>query len=235
MTNYTDSDGLKCFLAKIISYICEAPFLAIFLFIILNFFLNYDKFLLIETISLCFATILPIVLIVSWSKIKKVDKDYTVKETRNYPFLIAVAIYFIGAFILWLSSANPLTIVLMFCYGSNTLIVFFINLKWKISVHAMGVTGPTTALMFFTPLGFLLGLLAPLVMWSRITLKKHTISQVLAGSILGYILTFVQIYYLLKIMHFTINVDITLMIWIIIGLILISLVLTLTMYMKKLK
>jgi len=58
----------------------------------LNFFLNYEEFLVIETISLLFATILPIILVVSWSKIKKIDKDYTVKETRNYPFLIAVAI-----------------------------------------------------------------------------------------------------------------------------------------------
>jgi membrane-associated phospholipid phosphatase len=224
MFNYKDIDGLRCFLAKIISYVFEAPFLAIPIFLILNFFLDNEKFLLIESISLLFSTILPILLVASWSKIKKIDKDYTVKETRNHPFLIAVGIYFIGAFILWLSSANPLTIGLMFCYGTNTLIIFFINLKWKISVHAIGITGPTTALMFFTPLSFLLGLFAPLVMWSRLTLKKHTINQVLAGSILGYILTFVQIYCLLKIMDFALSIDVTLMIVIIFCLILISLV-----------
>ena len=38
MTNYTDSDGLKCSLAKIISYICEAPFLANFSFYYIEFF-----------------------------------------------------------------------------------------------------------------------------------------------------------------------------------------------------
>jgi len=231
MINNEDIPGFKCSVAKKISYIFEAPFLAIPVFLILNLSLNYEKFLLIESISLLFATILPILFLVFWSKIKKIDKDYTVKETRNFPLLIAVVIYFIGALILWLLTANPLTIVLMFCYGTNTLIVFFINLKWKISVHAMGVTGPTTALMFYTPLGFLLGLFAPLIMWSRITLKKHTVGQVLAGSILGYILTFLQMFYLLKIMDFTLDIDIRLMIWIIFVLILISLILPFKKYL----
>ena len=224
MSNYKDNKSLKHSLAKIISYILEAPILALFVFFILNFFLDNEKFLQIGTISLLFGTILPIVLFVSWSKIKKIDKDYTIKESRNYPFIIGIVIYFIGTFILFLSSANPLTTALMFCYGSNTLIVFFINLKWKISVHAMGVTGPTTTLMFFTPWGFLLGLLAPLVMWSRITLKKHTINQLLAGAILGYISTFIQIYYLLKIANFNLNIDITLTTCLIFGLILLSLI-----------
>lgn len=112
----------------------------------------------------------------------------------------------------------------MFCYGTNTLIVFFINLKWKISVHAMGVAGPAIALMFFTPLGFFLGLLTPLVMWSRISLKKHTRNQVLAGSVLGYVLTFLQIYCLVKIMNFTININMTLLIGTVFGLVFISLI-----------
>jgi len=232
MTNQLNVNGFKCSLANIISIICEPPFLAIPTFLILNYFLNYEKFLLIGSISLLFATILPILFLVLWRKLKRIDKDFTDRETRNVPFLISVLIYFIGATILFFLSANPLTIVLMFCYGMNTLIVFFINLKWKISVHTMGITGPTTVLLFFSPMGSLLGLLVPLVMWSRITLKKHTINQVVAGSILGYILTFVQMYYLLNIMHFSFNIDITLMLWILFALILVSLILPLKWYLK---
>jgi len=35
-----------------------------------------------------------------------------------------------------------------------------------------------------------------LVMWSLVILKKHTVSQVLAGGMLGIILTAVQLYYI---------------------------------------
>lgn len=108
----------------------------------------------------------------------------------------------------------------MFCYGTNTLIVFFINLKWKISVHAMGVTGPTTALLLFNPLGFLMGLIAPLVMWNRVVLNKHSPNQVLAGAICGYLLTFIQMCLLLNIMNFKINIHLSS--WLILGLIIIS-------------
>lgn len=164
--------NIKCLFSKWISYICEAPLLAIPTFIILNLSLEMNNFLIIETICLFFATIIPIFVILLWGRIKGVDRDYTIKESRNYPLLIATSLYFLGTFILWLLGANPLTIALMFCYGSNTLIVFFINLKWKISVHSMGVAGPTTVLMFINPWFFILGLLGPLVMWSRVTLKS---------------------------------------------------------------
>lgn len=203
MNNYPFNDSIIKF-AKINSVVCEAPILAFFVFLIFNLFLDYDNFLIVELTSLIFGTALPILFVVFWSKFKQIDRDYTDKDTRHLPFIFVIIIYIIGSIILWLLDANPLTITLMFCYGTNTLIVFFINLKWKISVHAMGVTGPTTALMFFNPLGFLMGFLTPLVMWSRVILNKHSPNQVLAGAVLGYILTFTQFYLLLNILHYNI-------------------------------
>ncbi|MCL2115840.1 MAG: phosphatase PAP2 family protein [Methanobrevibacter sp.] len=219
-------------LSKYISYIFEAPFLAIPTFIILNLLLDMNNFLIIETICLFFGTIIPVLFLLVWRKVKGVDMDYTIKESRNYPLLIATLIYFLGAFILWLSSANPLTIAVMFCYGSNTLIVFFINLKWKISVHAMGVTGPTSVLICINPWFFIFGLIGPLVMWSRITLKKHTVSQVLAGSLLGYLLTVIQLDYLTKLMHYNLNLEFYLILLIITGLSLPPLILSFETYLN---
>ncbi|AMK14655.1 phosphatase PAP2 family protein [Methanobrevibacter olleyae] len=216
------SDDFNDKIAKSVSYLCEAPILAIFVFLIFNLSLDYSNLLLIESISLIFGTIFPILFVVSWSKYKEIDRDYTDRHSRHFPFIIAVIIYLTGAIVLWFLNANPLTTALMFCYGTNTLIVFFINLKWKISVHAMGVTGPATALIFFNPLGFLMGLIAPLVMWSRVVLSKHSPNQVLAGSICGYLLTFIQMYILLNVMNF--KISIYLAICLILGLILISIV-----------
>ncbi|MDR2967316.1 MAG: phosphatase PAP2 family protein [Methanobacteriaceae archaeon] len=223
----------KYLFSKWVSYIFEAPFLAIPTFIILNLILDMNNFLIIETICLLFATIIPVLVLLLWRKTKGVDINFTIKESRNYPLLIATLIYFLGTFILWLFSANPLIMAVMFCYGSNTLIVFFINLKWKISIHSMGVTGPTIALLFINPWFFILGLIGPLVMWSRLVLKKHTVSQVLVGSLLGYLLTAIQLYFLTKLMHFNVNVEFYLILLIITGLTLPSLLLSLKSYLDN--
>jgi len=61
----------------------------------------------------------------------------------------------------------------------------------------MGVAGPTAALIYlFGYKGVIFGLIIPLVIWSRVKLNKHTIAQVLAGSVLGLTLTAVQLYFL---------------------------------------
>ena len=90
----------KYLFSKWISYICEAPFLAIPAFIIINLTFDMDNFLLIEGVSFLFTTIIPILVILIHGKIKNVDIDHTIRETRNYPLLIATFMYLLGAFIL---------------------------------------------------------------------------------------------------------------------------------------
>ncbi|HML05755.1 MAG TPA: phosphatase PAP2 family protein, partial [Methanobacterium sp.] len=63
---------------------------------------------------------------------------------------------------------------------------------------ALGVAGPSIALIYvFGPLGLVFSLIIPLVMWSRLYLKKHTVSQVIMGAVLGLVFTSLQIYYLI--------------------------------------
>ena len=182
--------------AELISNLTHAPLLSIPAFLSINYyFLNFKEFLLISSTSIFFSALLPIMTMVIWSKKKNVDLDMPEKENRNVPLVIVILIYFIGFLILVALNAPLLTSVLMFCYFSNTLIVYFINKYWKISVHSMGVAGPTTALIFaFGPVGSILGLILPLVMWSRVYLKKHTVTQVIAGAILGFLLTTTQLF-----------------------------------------
>ena len=185
-------------IARTISSCCEAPLLAIVSFFIINLFLDWQNFLVIEGVSLLFATILPIAFFLSWGKLKGIDKDYTDRTKRNIPLLVAVVIYLIGGVLLYYLNANPITTILMFCYALNTFIVFAVNLKWKISIHAIGVSGPTVGLLFVHPLGFILGLVAPFIMWSRLVLKKHTPEQLLAGSLVGYVFTLIPYYLILN-------------------------------------
>lgn len=182
--------------AELISNLTHPPLLSIPTFLSINYyFLNFEEFLLISATSIFFSALLPIMTIVIWSKKENIDFDMPEKENRNVPLIIGILIYFIGFLALMALNAPLLTSALMFCYFSNALIVYIINKYWKISVHSMGVAGPTTALVFaFGPAGFILGLILPLVMWSRVYLKRHTVTQVIAGAVLGFLLTATQLF-----------------------------------------
>ncbi|HMK47022.1 MAG TPA: hypothetical protein VK436_10395 [Methanocella sp.] len=185
-------------IARLISNAAQAPVPAIPAFLLINYFsTSFDRFLLITTISLLFASLLPVLVVELWSQMKGLDRDISRREERTAPLLIIIAVYLAGTAILYLVGAPLLAIILMFCYFSNTLVVLLITLFWKISIHSMGVSGPITALIFvFGVPGTLPMLILPFVMWSRVYLKKHTVAQVCVGALLGFVLTAAQFYLL---------------------------------------
>jgi len=205
MSNHLITDNSKKQFAEFISYIAYAPVISIPAFAILNYFLlNFYDFVVVTTVCILFAGILPVLLVFGWIRVKrnnglKIDMDLPERKDRNYPLLMVILSYFIGAAVLYALNAPSITTILMFCYFSNTLIVFFINLYWKISLHAMGVAGPTTVLIYvFGPVGAIFASIIPVVMWSRVYLKRHTVGQVITGAVLGFILTILQIHYFIN-------------------------------------
>lgn len=195
------TENSKRNIAEFISNIAYAPLISIPIFTLINFFLlSFYNFLVINTICIVFAGFLPVILVILWLKSKSrpgvtIDMDIPNRSERNYPLLLVISSYLLGTITLYLINAPLLITVLMFCYFSNTLIVFFINLYWKISIHALGVSGPMVALIYlFGVPGIIFALLIPAVMWSRLYLKEHTISQVIIGALLGFSLTTLQFY-----------------------------------------
>ena len=186
-------------IARLISNITQPPVVTIPVFAIINYvILGFNNSLVITMICWIFGAFLPITTSLILIRKMHTDMDITDRTKRTLPLFFAVCSYLIGFFVLLSIGAPALTTALMLIYSSNTLIILFINLSWKISIHTMGVAGPTVALTYLFGLtGLLFGLLIPLVMWSRVELKKHTISQVLAGGIAGIILTYVQLYFIL--------------------------------------
>jgi membrane-associated phospholipid phosphatase len=186
-------------IAKLISNITQPPVVSIPTFAIINYvLLGFNNSLMITMICWIFGAFLPITTSLILIRKMHTDMDITDRTKRTLPLFLAVCSYVIGFLVLLSLGAPSLTTALMFIYSSNTLIILFINLSWKISIHTMGIAGPTVALTYlFGFSGLLFGLLIPLVMWSRVKLKKHTISQVVAGGLTGIILTSVQLYFLL--------------------------------------
>ncbi len=81
--------------------------------------------------------------------------------------------------------------------------MFLVTLSWKISVHAAGVTGPLTFLVFKLglPWSFLYLLVVPVGLL-RLRLRQHTLLQVLAGAVLSAALTWAEIILLVPLIPF---------------------------------
>lgn len=188
----------KLKLARRISVFTNPPILCIPLFLIICLTLSINdlwQFPLLELISLVFASALPMAIILYWAKRTGNDNDISNREDRLTPLIIGTVSYLIGFVISLFLGLNDFLTFLLLCYAVNTFIVMLITRQWKISIHTTGLAGPVCALiMLLGPLGAVLGVLYPVLIWARVTLKKHTIAQAIAGGIFGFVFTAVEMY-----------------------------------------
>lgn len=199
----------KIKIAKTVSTIANPPIITIPLFflicIVLSFengVFNFNKFIILEIISLVFTSILPLAIILFWAKKLNTDKDISNREDRFIPLIIGILSYFIGFIIsLILNVDNFLTLGLL-CYAVNTGVVLLITKKWKISIHTTGLSGPVGALILLLgPVGAIFGIIYPIVIWSRVLLKKHTMAQAICGGVQGFFLTVIEIYLFMNLLN----------------------------------
>jgi hypothetical protein len=184
------------FIARVISTLFVPPTFPLILFTIFAFKYENDppKILISVLVTLTFSFLFPILLFIILRKQGRIaNADATIKEERTFPFMVSVFFYSIGILILIKAQINIVSIAFWFCYISNTIFIIIINKYWKISAHMMGAAGPFAAVCFVYGLGALPFIFILLMIgWSRIVLKCHNIYQVLAGGLLGFASTFLQ-------------------------------------------
>lgn len=123
------------------------------------------------------------------------DDEASVKEERGLPYLVAILFYTGGLAALIFTGVNVITVAFWFCYISNTFFIFLINRKWKISAHTMGAGGPVAAITYVIgPAGLIFAVILAAIGWARIKLDLHTLSQVIAGAMLGFFSTYLQMF-----------------------------------------
>jgi membrane-associated phospholipid phosphatase len=151
-------------------------------------------------ISVTFASVVPIIGIVYFARSHELDYDIPERSARATPFVFATVSYLFGFVILVFVRAPVLLTGLMLAYLINTSVMFLVSLSWKISVHAAGVTGPLSFLVF--RLGVLwspLYAIAVPVGLIRLRLRQHTLPQILVGAVLSAALTWAWIIFLVPI------------------------------------
>lgn len=116
---------------------------------------------------------------------KGITKDIHIDERKDriIPFLITLTSSIVGlltvSFLGFPKEIQAVSWAIVLTGGIITVITLF----WKISLHAAGISAIATALIVFLGLSAsVLVLFIPVVFWARITLRKHNIWQLLAGS-----------------------------------------------------
>jgi len=125
-----------------------------------------------------------------------VDLDVSNQEQRLRFFLFAILCYIFAYGVYWWLASDVMRI-LAAAYIAVTTGVTITNEYTKVSVHAAGIAGPSTALIYMygvpaLPIIAIWGL----VVWARSTLKQHSIAQGILGILLGVLIT-VAIYFVL--------------------------------------
>jgi len=151
--------------------------------------------LLLAMISLGFGTVIPLAVLYCLVR-RGIIRDMCVSErkSRVVAFAGTILSYLLGGIGLLLARAPSIVTAAMLCYLGNALVLMLISLKWKISVHASGITGPATVLSYSMGMSALVlfGLAIP-VGWARTKLGAHTLAQVLAGALLAIVITWLQL------------------------------------------
>jgi membrane-associated phospholipid phosphatase len=177
--------------AELISFVFNPPIVAAPAFLYLILLQTPVNSPTLAVISVMFGALVPLSIVYGLSKLRIIPDLWASQlETRAIPFTGAIFSYLLGSAALAIENSPAIITALMLCYVGNTVIMMLISLKWKISVHASGVAGPVTALIYV--LGVvalaLLFLIVP-VGWARIRLKAHTLPQVAAGALLTAVAT----------------------------------------------
>jgi len=139
------------------------------------------------TLIVVFSVFIPSCYVLSLVKRGKVtDFDVYLRGQRFWPYIVSLICGSISWLLLAIGHAPRLLIILAGASVCQGLIMFMINHRWKISAHAAGSASLAVMTWYlFGSSGTPILLIIPLVGWSRVRLGRHSLLQVIAGSILG--------------------------------------------------
>ena len=149
--------------------------------------------LIYACITLFFLSVGPLLYIIIGVRLGKLsDIDVSRRSQRVGPFMFGIVSVMIGWFVLTLTNGprNLQTVMIITVFSG--IIMMAITFWWKISMHASSLGGVATMLtVLYGAVMLPLFVLLVLVSWSRVVLRRHTVTQVIAGSLAGIVLSLV--------------------------------------------
>lgn len=180
--------------AKIISYLFVPPFLNLAIFIIYSLqFENPSGKIYSIISSLLFGVLLPITVFIKLRKKGKIlNDDATIKEERTVPYIYGILFSMAALVLTALLKLNVYILLLWMIYLVCSILLININHFWKISAHTMGASIPLGASIILSPTFiYIFAIILIMVGFARYVLKVHTISQIIAGALVGFTTTYI--------------------------------------------
>ena len=143
-------------------------------------------------------SVLPPVSYVLWllRRGKVTNFHLDVRNERTGPILVV----FFNTFLVWMVLYMGGAPALLLGIGTAGLIlialVLAVTLRWKISGHCAAVAGLASLdCMLYGQETVLIAFIVPVVAWSRIQLRRHSIYQALSGALLGGVVFALTLYF----------------------------------------
>ncbi|MCB9160723.1 MAG: hypothetical protein H6644_12890 [Caldilineaceae bacterium] len=110
------------------------------------------------------------------------------REERIRPLILTLACAIAAWWVLWLwDSPRPLR---LFAAANwlQTLLFLLLTTRWKVSMHTAAISGFSVLAAAFMGAGLVTlsaSVCVPVVAWSRVHMRRHTLGQTLGGIVLG--------------------------------------------------
>ena len=145
--------------------------------------------------------VIPVTLILLLKFLKIIDDPHlNNRKERLIPYIITIVCYVATAVYLLMINAPEWLWMFMFGGGCAALVSLFVNFRWKISAHMAGIGGLIALLCrineggdgVFELLPIICGaiIVAGILGTSRIAMERHTLWQVIMGTLNGFICVF---------------------------------------------
>ena len=138
--------------------------------------------------SIILMSIIPLGAILFWSRRTGEGYGITSRNDRRLPYIVTCISFTLNAMILYFYSGISSYFIISIQYLIGTMAMFALNFFTKLSVHAAGVSIFSYLSFQISPwLGAISIFLIPIVWWCRLIEKKHSLSELVLGSVVGYI------------------------------------------------
>ena len=199
-------------LAQVISILGHPIFMPLYAFGLLiytnpyiNMMVSTGSRYFIITILVVFTITLPVITALLFKLFGLIDSVFmkTTKE-RMWPFIITLIWYYMG-YQLFNKIQIPQSLnLLMIGTISVISVAIIITIRWKISIHMLGIGGVIGAIIGISQrfqfdhslLLIVLFLFAGLIGYSRLKTKSHNFQQIYIGFIIGLVIEWICVLYL---------------------------------------
>lgn len=151
--------------------------------------LTDPEWILPAGIAVLFISLIPMGISLAMAKVgATTDKFIRHRTQRHLFYALTLASVLAGAALIWVVPSSPETRWMATLSVGTILVVMLINTRIKISIHALiaAVFAVVVPAGQFQPALLILGIgVWAAASWSRVYLRRHTLTEVILGSLLG--------------------------------------------------